>query len=115
MTRIIAKRQCQNNQLTKNSSVSQIGMVSDKTQKNPNYFPYLTPPYLFKNIGFLLEAFAQNGYRARWFEVGYGIRNCILNTIKKPNYLIVRLNLRSEPDSNRCSSFCRAEPSHSAI
>ena len=24
-------------------------------------------------------------------------------------------SLRSEADSNRCSSFCRAEPSHSAI
>ena len=25
------------------------------------------------------------------------------------------LTMRSEADSNRCSSFCRAEPSHSAI
>ena len=44
MTRIIAKRQCQNNQLTKNSSVSQKGMVSDKNQKKSELFFLFNTP-----------------------------------------------------------------------
>jgi hypothetical protein len=39
-----------------------------KSQKNPDYFSYTTPPVPFKNIGFLSKAFAQNGGIALWFD-----------------------------------------------
>jgi hypothetical protein len=41
-----------------------------KSQKNPDYFSYTTPPVPFKNIGFLSIAFAKNGGIAQWFGGG---------------------------------------------